>query len=339
MDLSWLGGEDLYLALSIVAAIVILRIVQCDDWSRWLGGSPRVTDLFIYPVKSCAEMKVKTARMMPRGFEGDRRFQCTDSAGKYCTPRDDDKAKLFHIVPTLTAEELVLTAPGQREPLRLNLPTAKTSPVDVEVLCAPDKQRLLDYGDAAGAWLERSTGIAGVRLSGQPKDSKRVCVVNPGQGDSIPTADDAPVSLADEAPYLLTSSESLADLNKRLAARGKPAVDMRRFRPNIVISGLKPWEEDCIRRVSIGGVEFWAWQRCGRCKMTTIDRDTLACGPEPLATLNTFRERANGQRNFGMHLIPVNAYKSTGAQIWCGGEVCVLEYDKERRKEWQRLFG
>ena len=82
---------------------------------------------------------------------------------------------------------------------------------------------------------------------------------------------------------------------------------MRRFRPNIVVAGLKPWEEDTLRRLRIGGVEFHVWQRCGRCVMTTIDRDTLTRGKEPLATLSTFRERAHGQRNFGMHLVPTVA--------------------------------
>ena len=47
------------------------------------------------------------------------------------------------------------------------------------------------------------------------------------------------MSLADEAPYLLTSTSSLADLNVRLEKRGAKPVDMRRFRPNIVISGFK----------------------------------------------------------------------------------------------------
>ena len=72
--------------------------------------------------------------------------------------------------------------------------------------------------------------------------------------------------------------------------------------------------------------------------MTTIDRDSLARGPEPLATLNTFRERANGQRNFGMHLIPLEGLEA-GTQIALGGAVKVLEFDTERRKEWQDKFG
>ena len=111
---------------------------------------------------------------------------------------------------------------------------------------------------------------------------------------------------------------------------------MERFRPNIVISGLKAWEEDCLSKIRIGEVEFNVWQRCGRCTMTTIDRASLARGPEPLATLSTFRERA-GQRNFGMHMIPVAS--TTNNIIRIGDKLEILEYDKERKAEWEKLFG
>ena len=73
--------------------------------------------------------------------------------------------------------------------------------------------------------------------------------------------------------------------------------------------------------------------------MTTIDRDTLERGPEPLATLSTFRERANGQRNFGVHLIPVASTIVDGYLVAVDDEVEVLAYDEDRRKEWLELFG
>mmetsp|Transcript_21102 Transcript_21102/g.37960 ORF Transcript_21102/g.37960 Transcript_21102/m.37960 type:complete len:132 (+) Transcript_21102:3-398(+) len=129
---------------------------------------------------------------------------------------------------------------------------------------------------------------------------------------------------------------------------------MRRFRPNLVISGgtkgdkssLPPWIEDTWKKIRINGVDFFVWQRCGRCIMTTIDRDSLDRAPrgEPLATLNTFREGAHGQRNFGMHLIPDPASLAKKAgnaalTVHVGDTIEVLEYDQERLKEWKTKFG
>jgi len=114
-------------------------------------------------------------------------------------------------------------------------------------------------------------------------------------------------------------------------------VDMRRFRPNIVVEGLRPWEEDTWKRIRIGQVDFFVWQRCGRCAMTTIDRDSLKRCGEPLSTLSTFRERANGQRNFGMHLVPVDP--TVKVAISASDKVVVVQYDQDRRAEWIKLHG
>lgn len=331
---------------AVVPAVVAAIAVSATTLFVWrhikksVTGAVTVSELNVYPVKSCAEVTLDCATPTPRGFEGDRILQVTDKNGKYCTPRDKDKAKLFQTKVEIWGDGLTFKSPEVEDPLELDLATAKTTPVKVEVNEAPDKLTLQDYGDEAAVWFQKATGIPGCRLTGIGPEFERSSMVNPAQGDAIPTKDGAaPVSLADEAPYLLTSRASLDDLNKRLKARGKDAVDMRRFRPNVVIQGLKPWEEDTLKKIRINHVEFWVWQRCGRCTMTTVDRDTLTRGPEPLATLSTFRERENGMRNFGMHLIPVEGGIPEGATITVDDEVEILEYDEDRRADWQKQFG
>jgi len=331
---------------AVVPAIVATIAVSATTLFVWrkikksVTGAVTVSELNVYPVKSCAEVKLDCATPTARGFEGDRIAQVTDKNGKYCTPRDKDKGKLFLVSPEIWGEGLTFKSPDVDEPLELDLSTATTTPVKVEVLEAPEKLTLQDYGDEAAAWFQKATGIPDCRLTGIGPDFQRSSMVNPAQGDAIPTEDgSAPVSLADEAPYLLTNRASLDDLNKRLKARGKDAVDMRRFRPNIVVDGLKPWEEDTLKKIRINHVDFWVWQRCGRCTMTTIDRDTLERGPEPLETLSTFRETDSGMRNFGVHLIPVEGGILEGATITVDDEVEILEIDEDRRAEWKNSFG
>lgn len=322
------------------------------------GKKPvQVSQLLIYPIKSCAEISLAQAKATPLGFEKDRVFQiseATTAEAQYCTPRDKKYAKLFHVKPTFKdddEETLVLTAPNAKEPLEisLQLDKSKVSQKKATPMIGP-KVTLDDYGPKVASWFEMVVGLPknSICLTGIGKDFRRIVKVNSDQNEDLPpsseTSDDAtyPVSLADEAPYLLTSTSSLDDLNKRLVARGKDPVDMRRFRPNIVIDGgtssLEPWMEDSWSRIRIGGTaEFHVWQRCGRCTMTTIDRDSLARGPEPLATLSTFRERDAAQRNFGMHLIPVAS--TCPATLKVGDTIEVLEYNADRQAEWKKLFG
>ena len=118
-----------------------------------------------------------------RGFSGDRMFQCTDSAGMYCTPRDDDKVRLFHVKPALSISGVLTLRAQGIDPLICELSRAVTQRVSCSVLCAPSKIELLDYGDAVAEWLQRATGISGVRLTGLTDDCGRVVCVNPDQGD------------------------------------------------------------------------------------------------------------------------------------------------------------
>jgi uncharacterized protein YcbX len=305
-----------------------------------------VNDLFIYPVKSCGACRVGSAAVTPRGFHRDRIFQVVkqvDGAWHYCTPREKSSEKLFHITPNLSDDGklLVLSSPHARNAFTLDLEGAPTTPIAATTM-GDSEATLGDYGTNVADWLREATDICdSPHLARIPRENfTRIMQVNPDQGEELPTSSAIPLSLADEAPFLLTTHESLSDLNERLKLAGKETVDMRRFRPNIVIGGLEPWEEDSLKRIKIGPIEFLVWQRCGRCTMTTIDRDTLKRSGEPLNTLSSFRERENGQRNFGMHMIPVlENVESEGMVISVGDKVEILEYDEERRSEWMRLFG
>lgn len=327
---------------AVFAAIAIVLITI--GLARWLksnsnGGIPTVTDLKIYPIKSCGAITLKEANATQTGFENDHLAQVSDTDGNYCTPRSKKYEKLFKIQTKLNtaATELVLSSPYVSGELKIDLTSNnETKTTDAVPMTGP-AVKLQEYGNQVTKWIEQATGARGLRLTKIGEQYKRIVTVNPDQNEPLPI-NNPPVSLADEAPYLLTSASSLKDLNIRLKARNKKTVDMRRFRPNIVISGLQPWEEDCLKRIRIGDTaEFFVWQRCGRCTMTTIDRDTLERGPEPLTTLGTFRQRENGQKNFGMHMIPVSSTMESTVRI--GDKIHILEYDEERKAEWKRLFG
>jgi uncharacterized protein len=114
------------------------------------------------------------------------------------------------------------------------------------------------------------------------------------------------VGFADGYAYLIVNHASLEDLNKRLAAKGHPALPVNRFRPNIVVSGAPAYAEDGWGELEIGGAMLRAAKPCGRCEVTTTDQTTGEVrGPEPLATLGTYRMSSEFGVMFGLNLVTV----------------------------------
>lgn len=70
---------------------------------------------------------------------------------------------------------------------------------------------------------------------------------------------------------------------------------MNRFRPNIVVSGCAPFEEDHWLRLTAGtaaggsGVDLESVKPCSRCAVTNVEQETGQTGPETLRTLMQFR--------------------------------------------------
>src|SRR5690606_41451860 len=62
----------------------------------------------------------------------------------------------------------------------------------------------------------------------------------------------APVGFADGFPILVTTTGSLADLNRTLVATGQEPVGMDRFRTNILVSCEEPWAEDFWQTIEVG---------------------------------------------------------------------------------------
>ena len=114
-------------------------------------------------------------------------------------------------------------------------------------------------GDEVAGWLTAHLGKP-VRLLAATAETKRLSPV------SI-----APDSFVDLAPLLVTSQESLADLNTHLEV----PVSQRRFRPNIVVEGLdQAWDEDTWHHIRIGEVELEITFGCARCALPDVDDET-----------------------------------------------------------------
>ncbi len=244
-----------------------------------------VSQLVIYPIKSCGGIPVSEAVVERRGFRYDRRWMIVDTDRRFMTQRKHPKLALIHV--RINGRELEISAPNA-PPTTLPLELPGTGAIETTVW--DDTVPAVPGGSEARAWF---TDVLQVDCQPvyMPDDSARLV-------DSSLAGNRELVSFADGFPFLLISEASLEDLNGRLAS----PVPMNRFRPNLVIRGCTPFEEDTWKSFRVGETIFHIAKPCSRCVTTTVDQSTGIIGKEPLATLARFRNN-EGEILFGQNLI------------------------------------
>jgi uncharacterized protein YcbX len=205
--------------------------------------------------------------------------------GRFLSQRGHPQLALVRV--RLAEDRLVLTAPHLAElHVRLTIKPGLRCRVSVW----KDECEALDEGVAAAQWFTDHLGT-GARLVRLADDDARPLGTSAAQpGDRV--------SFADAYPFLLLSLASLQQLNNRLNL----PVPMDRFRPNIVVDGCKPHDEDSWGSVRIGDVDFAVVKPCSRCVVTTTNQQTGERGREPLQTLASYRLQ-DGEVLFGQNLI------------------------------------
>jgi uncharacterized protein YcbX len=277
---------------------------------------PTISELFVYPVKSCAGIALREARLLATGLEYDRSWMVTDPDGAMFTQRAYPRMALIKV--ELGAEELVLRAPGMSE-LRTPLDAARLDGArKVQTSVWRDAAYGIDTGEETAAWFSTFLGMPARLLRFNPEHAR---IVDP---DYTGSTGGATTLFADGFPLLVAGQASLDDLNARLNSKGAPSIPIDRFRPNVVLSGLDAFEEDYVETLSIDGdahaqprVQLRLVKLCSRCPMPTIDQAKGAPDPEwpnePTDTMSVYRakQQLDGALAFG-----TNALVASGAGAW-----------------------
>lgn len=260
------------------------------------GVRAQLEGLFVHPVKSCAGVAVREALLTEAGLDLDRAWMLVDEAGEFVTQRE--LPQLARVVPRLGVSDVVLRAPGM---LALHLAAdAVEAPARVRIW--DDEVDAWDMGDLAAQWFSDVTGQR-LRLVRFDPEVRRLSSLRWTGGV------EAPNLFSDGFPLLVTSSASLAGLNERLAAAGHAPVDLRRFRPNLVLGGVEPHDEDRLAELRIrtdtGTVRLALVKPCARCPIPDVDPDSGARGTSVGDTLRGYRAdaRLDGALTFGMNAI------------------------------------
>lgn len=260
-----------------------------------------VAALNLFPVKGCAGIALTCCNALTTGIAHDevrdREWMLIDPRGRFLTQRELPRLALIRT--RILERRLVLDVPG----LAPLIPETQGPATEVVVWRA--RVRGLDGGDtvasALSLWLGRD-----VRLVRFDDALPRAC--NPDYaGDSGATT-----LYSDGYPVLVIGQASLDDLNRRLVEAGDNPLPMNRFRPNLVIDGLDPHDEDHIDTLAIGDAVLKFVKPCVRCEVTTTDQATARRSIEPLRTLSTYRRNdALAGVTFGMNAIVVSGAGTT----------------------------
>ncbi|XP_044285653.1 mitochondrial amidoxime reducing component 2-like [Varanus komodoensis] len=275
------------------AALAVLALLgSAAAWRWWRRGHRRrrtrlqrvgtVSALFVYPVKSCRGLAVQRAEVTRLGLRsGDMRDRCwlvIKEDGHMVTARQEPRLVLISI----TSENgcLILSAPEMND-LRIPVSLPTRNAIQNCRLFGSDIQGR-DCGEEAAQWIRtflksEPYRLVHFELNMSPRNSK----------DAFETFQPSDkIAYPDCSPVMILSEASLGDLNSRLEKK----VQIRNFRPNILVTECGPYEEDTWNDIIIGDAEMKGAMGCPRCIFTTIDPDTgILDRKEPLETLKSYR--------------------------------------------------
>jgi uncharacterized protein len=231
-----------------------------------------VDSLHIYPIKSCAGMRVARLQFTNEGLIADDREWVvvnTDSEVVW----QGSHPKLALVKPIILPGSLRLTAVGQQQIDIAQHPAKPTCQIKMwnDTTKVNDVLDGVDGGDQGATFLQAVTGanLRLVRLNASALSRDAVNRIH------------------------IVSASSMNELNRALKNCGSPTVDLSRFRPNVVISSidepLEPFLEEAITELSWTdegreGMLSTA-QLCIRCVVPNVDPVTADVSEETLQTV------------------------------------------------------
>ncbi|MGF6172242.1 MOSC domain-containing protein [Ensifer sp. 4252] len=273
----------------------------------------KVTGLNIHPLKSGRAIPLETVTVNLDGFEGDRRFMLVEPDGRFITQRE---------LQTLAQVEANHIDGGVHLKMGDKALSVRFDPdqrLDVRVWASDVDAAVADdvANETLSGWFGRP-----VKLAHMDASAERFV-----GAEWAGTA--APVGFADGFPVLITTTGSLADLNRTLAEKGQEPVGMDRFRTNILLDCDEAWDEDFWESLEIGGIRFDFVKPCARCIMTTQDQITgERIGGNPIQGLA--EKRMSADRRVAGVLFGWNVVPRGEGTLKLGDEARVIGRRRER---------
>lgn len=268
----------------------------------------KISELYIYPIKSLGGISLRQSEVTDRGFKYDRRWMLVDDNNQFLSQREVATMALLKV--GLSDNGLTVTNTTNADGLFIPFTSAKRE--FLEVIIWDDTCTAQLVSDEANKWFTQALGLS-CRLVYMPDDSQRP--TDPRYADNNIT------SLSDGYPFMMIGQASLDELNSHL----EESLPINRFRPNMVFTGGLPFQEDIMNEFTINNIHFNGVKLCARCNITTINQDDASKGKEPLKTLSGYRSK-NKKIYFGQNVV----HTGVGV-VTVGDELKVLSIHNEDR--------
>jgi uncharacterized protein YcbX len=269
----------------------------------------KISEIYIYPIKSLGGISLQKAEVTDRGFKHDRRWLLVDANNRFLTQREHANMALLKV--SLADDGLLVTYKVDESKTLIPFKPIKQELITVTIWDDICTAQLVS--DETDNWFSKKLGIT-CSLVYMPDDTHRYT-------DPRYTDNDQITSFSDAYPFMMIGQASLDELNGRLPE----PLPMNRFRPNIVFTGGEAYREDTIDEFTINDINFQGVKLCARCIMTTIDQTNATKGKDPLKTLATYRSK-NNKIYFGQNVV-----HSGEGVIAVGDELNVLTKHTEER--------
>lgn len=224
---------------------------------------PQISQLFVYPIKSCAGISVSSFQFDKKGPLFDRRWMLVNSlTGNFLSQREIPKMSL---ITTCIENGVVWASQSFCDDLEKSicLPVINTDSESQQyeiknVQVWDDNVQGYDCGDEIAQWFSQVLGCE-CRLIYQGENDRFASEKYAEKGTEV--------SFADGFPLLVVAHSSLEILNNECNS----VVSAANFRPNVVVKNTIAFEERVWEKLETNNVGMKVVKPCERCVIPTIN--------------------------------------------------------------------
>lgn len=235
----------------------------------------QVQELIVYPVKSLPGIRVHQTRVNEEGLLYDRRWMLVDDSNNFISLRTEPI--LYRVKQRLNEELGVIELEAHIGSSTLDLHVNTNCSLSQATIWRDNPSVIhLGNSDFFSELLGKKTGVCYI----PPMQRRRIAENNKRNFF---------VGFADAYPVLILSAESV----QYLYGNNREETWIR-FRPNILLSGCEPFQEDGMKLISGDEVQIETVNQCVRCNVPPINPFTLEIDKPIAKVLNSMRKTPHG---------------------------------------------